>query len=49
MLSAIEIAKEKAIAISFTKNAKSVEEVNERIDEFYKTVAEFAKELEKQD
>jgi len=45
----IEVAKEKAIAKTFTQNATSVEEVNKRIDDFYNTVAEFAKELEKAD
>jgi|GEM_PF-5568783 len=49
MLISIEVAKEKALAKSFTKNAKSVAEVEERIDEFYQTVAEYAKELEKND
>ena len=43
----IEIAKEIAIAKSFTQNAKSVEEVEKRIDEFYQTVAEYARELDK--
>jgi len=43
----IEVAKEKAIAKSFTQNAKTVEEVDERIDNFFKTVIELARELEK--
>jgi len=46
---AIKVAKEKAIAKTFTQNASSVEEVNRRIDEFYNTIAEFTKELEKEE
>ena len=42
----IQVAKEKATMLSLTKGCNSVEEVKERIEEFYADVLEFATELE---
>jgi hypothetical protein len=43
---AIEIAEKKATMKLMTKDCKTVEEVEKKIDEYFDTVAQYAKELD---